>query len=253
MKQYLEFAVLRERAEIDAARLELARRGLVPPPRWADRARSGLLSALRRPDRRALIRPDPVKSWDVSRTVRAIEASVKRQEAILDVGSFASAILPALSVLGYSRLCGIDLDERVVDSGRNTAIEYFAGDLTATAWPNGHFTAITAISVIEHGVPQDALFSELTRLLRPGGAFLFSTDYWPEKIDTSSIQLFGLPWTIFSADEITSLVARARDYGFAPVSEPTARLHEVQERPIQFANREYTFLYGAFVKEGART
>jgi SAM-dependent methyltransferase len=252
MRDFLHFAVLRERSEFEVAHEELVRRGLVPSVSWGDRLRSRLRRPLRRPDAGAVGRPDPLKSWDVRRAVRAIEASLERPDAILDMGSLASAIPPALSVLGYSNLHGIDLDEQILEMGREHGITYVVGDLTATDWPDAHFAAITAISVIEHGVDQDALFKEVARLLRPGGLFLFSTDYWPEKVDTEGTELFGLPWTIFSAEDVTRFVERARGYGLAPVSDHTAPLHQAQQRPIQFANRNYTFLYGALVKEGAR-
>jgi hypothetical protein len=77
---------------------------------------------------------------------------------------------------------------------------------------------------------------------------LFSTDYWPEKLDTSDTPLFGLPWTIFSAAEISALVDHAAKYGLAPVGEPRAALRRVSQPPIDFGGRRYTFLYGALIK-----
>jgi SAM-dependent methyltransferase len=250
MSEQLDFAVLQDRAEIEAARSELERRGLLGRLSWIDKVRGALLRGLRRTDFRALGRPDPLKSWDVRRAVGAIETSIDPSEAILDVGSLASAIPPALSSLGYGSLHGIDLDERVLDIYAGAGTEYVVGDLTATGWPDGSFAAITAISVIEHGVSHEALFAEVSRLLRPGGMFLFSTDYWPDKIDTSNTPLFGLPWTIFSAPEIEGLLQIARGYGLAPMSDPAPQLYEVRERPIRFADREYTFLYGALLNAG---
>jgi SAM-dependent methyltransferase len=195
------------------------------------------------------LRPDPLKSWDVLRTVDAVTALATTNEPILDVGSLASAVPPALARLGYRRVCGIDLDERVRQMPRAGAVDYRVGDLTKTDWPDHHFAVITAISVIEHGVDQDRLFCELSRLLRPGGAFLFSTDYWPEKLDTSDTPLFGLPWTIFSAAEISALVERAANHGLVPVGEPRAVLRRVAQPPIDFAGRRYTFLSGGLIRE----
>ena len=98
--------------------------------------------------------------------------------------------------------------------------------------------------MIEHGVADEALLAEVGRLLRPGGVFLFSTDYWPEKIDTRGIDLFGLPWRIFSRAEIDALVERAAAYDLRP-SAPLGDLAAGAERPIHFAQRDYTFLFGA--------
>ena len=118
---------------------------------------------------------------------------------MLDVGSVASAVLPCLHRLGYKGLTGIDLDDRVLQMPISGEIEYAVEDLTKTTRADGSLAAITATSVIEHGVEDEPLLAEIARLLRPGGLFIFSTDYWPEKVDTSGIVLFGLPWRIFSA------------------------------------------------------
>lgn len=77
---------------------------------------------------------------------------------------------------------------------------------------------------------------------------MFSTDYWPEKIDTTGTNLFGLPWQIFSAEEIHRFVERAKRHGLFPVRDPHEAVRRVRQRPIRFENREYTFLYGAFIR-----
>ena len=232
------FDILRSREQVDAAERELHERGLVRRP--------GALGRLRR-DR---FRSDPLKSWDVLRTLDAVLERVPRDAPVLDIGSFASAVPPALAAAGYTEVAGIDLDQQVRAMPESDRVEYVVGDLMETGWPDGHFAAVTAISVIEHGFEADRLLPEVARLLAPGGLFLFSTDYWPEKIDTSSTPLFGMTWTIFSALEIEALVDRARAHGLAPASEPVPGLRDVGEPPIEFEGRSYTFLHGALVREG---
>ena len=156
---------------------------------------------------------------------------------MLDIGSFASAIPPALAAAGYTQVAGIDLDPQVRRMPEADRVEYVVGDLMETGWPDGHFAAVTAISVIEHGFEADRLLPEVARLLVPGGLFLFSTDYWPEKIDTSDTPLFGMTWTIFSAPEIKELVDRARTHGLAPASDPGPELRDLGEPPIDFEGR----------------
>jgi SAM-dependent methyltransferase len=164
------------------------------------------------------------------------------------MGSVGCAILPALHRLGYRDLHGIDLNPQVCDMAHADAIDYVVGDLTRTPWPDGHFAAITSISVIEHGVDDDALLAEVARLLRSGGVFLFSTDYWPAKIDTSGIQLFDLDWRIFSAEDIDAFVAAAKKRGLHPVGDHRAPIASAASKPIHFADRDYTFLSGALVR-----
>lgn len=249
MNPHLAFSVLQGQEQIDTAERELLARGLVPPtpppPGIGRRVLRRLTPGSRDAPDRA---PDPIKSWDVLRALEAIEATARPDEAVLDMGSVGCAILPALHRMGRHDLHGIDLDPQVVEMPYADAIEYVVGDMTRTPWPDGRFAAITSISVIEHGFAAEALLTEVARLLRPGGVFLFSTDYWPEKLDTSDIRLFDLSWRIFSADEIDAFVAAAAAHGLAPDGDHRAAIRAAGGKPIHFADREYTFLSGALVR-----
>ena len=237
--------MLRRREQIDAAHRRLVDRGLMP------RAAGGLEriaqragDAARRVTGAPHLRPDPIKAWDVELALAAIEARIGFDDPVLDMGSVGCPILPALHALGYRELHGVDLDPSVTRMPAGDAIDYSVQDMTKTRFGDASFAAITSMSVIEHGLDADALLTEVARLLRPGGVFLFSTDYWPEKIDTSGVRLFDMSWTIFSADEIGELLDDAQGHGLtAPVD--LAALHDVDERPIDFADRQYTFLFGA--------
>jgi SAM-dependent methyltransferase len=245
----LEFAVLQRRADIDKAKVELGRRGLLPPrPSAARRRVAPFARRLGLPDPAVDLYPDPVKSWDVLRTIEAVSSSVASDDPVLDVGSVASAVLPGLHALGYRKLIGIDLDERVHAMFHSEEIEYSVEDLTRTRRPDSSFAAITAISVIEHGVDDGALLAEVARLLRPGGLFVFSTDYWPEKVATDGVRLFGLPWRIFSTEEIEALLERAHRFGLSPSTDPRSLIRAVDERAVRFKGRSYTFLYGVLVQ-----
>jgi SAM-dependent methyltransferase len=238
----LEFAVLREQSQIEAASRELQQRGLVDP--------EPKLGAARRMARRLLRRPDPalvLKTWDVQRSLAAFTARIDPSDAVLDVGCFACDMLPALKRLGYRNLFGIDLDPAVLQMPDADCVEYTVGDLTSTPWPDGHFAGISAISVIEHGVTDDELCREVSRLLRPNGIFVFTTDYWPQKIVTTE-RWFDLDWRIFDSTEIEALVDIARSHNLHPASDPGSVLREIGRPAIHFADKDYTFLYGAFIR-----
>jgi 2-polyprenyl-3-methyl-5-hydroxy-6-metoxy-1,4-benzoquinol methylase len=243
------FVVLQRRAEISAARQRLIDRGLSSAePTAMQRLVARVHNLGRRLTSAPDPRTDPIKSWDVELALEAIEAAVDRDEAVLDMGSIGCAILPALNRLGYRNLHGVDLNPQVVRMPDRDVIDYSVQDMTATNFGDGAFSAITSISAIEHGLDADALLREVARLLRPGGVFLFSTDYWPDKIDTSGVVLFDLSWTIFDADEVTALVRTGEDHGLAPAGDVERVLNTVDERPINFTGRDYTFLFGALTR-----
>lgn len=238
----LEFAVIREQSQIAAAAHELRQRGLMDP--------APDVGITDRMVRRLLRRPDPelvLKAWDVQRSLEAFVARLDPSEAILDAGCFACDMLPALKQLGYRNLYGIDFNPDVLRMPGADVIKYTVGDLLSTPWPDGHFTGISAISVIEHGVPDDQLCREVSRLLRPGGVFVFTTDYWPQKIVTTE-RMFDLDWRIFDATEIEALVATARNYNLYPASDPGGVIRDIARPSIHFAGKDYTFLYGAFIR-----
>jgi SAM-dependent methyltransferase len=238
----LEFAVLLEQGQIAAADRELQQRGLLDP---APEPR-----APRRLVRRLLRRPDPalvLKTWDVQRSLGALTERLDPTDAILDIGCFACDMLPALKRLGYRNLFGIDLNPAVLEMPYAEDIDYTVGDLLSTPWPDGHFAGISAISVIEHDVGDEELCREVSRLLAPGGVFVFTTDYWPQKILTTE-RMFGLDWRIFDATEIEALIAVARSHNLHPAADPGSVIRDIHSPPIHFAGKDYTFLYGAFVR-----
>jgi SAM-dependent methyltransferase len=159
---------------------------------------------------------------------------------VLDIGAYSSEILCVLHRLGFSRLIGIDLNPNIRHMPYSDSIRYEVGDFLRTPFPDRSFDVITSISVIEHGFDAPALLGEMSRLLAPGGCFVASFDYWPDKIVTRGTRFFGMDWCIFSREEVAAFVALAADYGFE--SEGSLAL-EVDEAPVHCANRDYTFAW----------
>jgi SAM-dependent methyltransferase len=190
---------------------------------------------------------DVIKSWDVLKTIEFIERNVSSTSAILDVGAYASEVLCSLHKLGFNDLTGIDLNPRLARMPYAGAIKYVEGDFTETSFPAETFAAITAISVLEHGFSAAKVFRELSRILKPGGYLIASIDYWPEKIDTSGITIFGVDWTIFSKRELLALIGEAANHGLKPVGQLN---FEASAKLVNYSRRQYTFAWFALQKSG---
>jgi SAM-dependent methyltransferase len=231
--------ILKSKIDIKLARRELIQRKLSFTSFWWKRiARKANLS-------RSIDVGDQVKSWDVLKTVHFIETNVPRSASILDMGAFASELPCILHNLNYSNLVGVDLNPDIRKMPYADSVRYEVSDFMNTPFPSESFDIITAISVIEHGFNSHALLRELSRLLRPGGYFVASFDYWPEKIKSDGIMIFGMDWRIFSAPEVRTFIREATEYGLVPPGEIDL---ESTERPISCGERDYTFAWLVFQK-----
>jgi SAM-dependent methyltransferase len=241
----MSVSVLQRRADIDAAAARLRARGLQPRAGDGDLLWS-LRSVLRTHHRPR--RPDAIKSWDVERTLQAIELDIAPDERVVDLGAENSAVLLALARLGYRELDGVDLNPELALAPRGDRIRYHVSDFHSMPFlPDGSCGAVTAISTIEHGWRGPDLLREVSRVLRPGGIFAASTDYWPDKLDTTDRAMFGMSWTIFSRAEITTLLAEAASLGLVPAGD----VHlDAAETVIDWNDRRYTFIHLVLRKAG---
>ncbi len=189
---------------------------------------------------------DKRKSWDVLEASRIIEENIHSADPILDIGSYRSEILPVLHRLGYANLWGLDLDPKIGKMPLSPHINYQVGDYRQTSYADGYFAAVTAISVIEHGYDGNRLFREISRILRPGGYFVASVDYWPEKIETRGIQVFDEDWAIFSREEVEGLLTLASQYHLGPCGDVDLKSGD---RTVSWCGKEYTFALIVLRKE----
>ena len=239
----MSLRVLQYYDENRAAREEMRRRRF---SYWPQKPSRGLIDRL-------LLRPalsvgELNKSWDVLAAVRLIEERLPREAAVLDQGAYASEVLCAMHLLSFRNLTGIDLNPAVRSMPFSGEIRYVVGDMNAAPFADGTMAAITSISAIEHGLALRPLLRETARLLAPGGLFIASTDYWPDKIDTSGIRMYGFDWTIFSRDELQALFDVAREFGLAPVGECR---FEASEPAIECAGKRFTFAWFALEKRAS--
>jgi SAM-dependent methyltransferase len=188
---------------------------------------------------------DMMKSWDVAHVLEIAERRVPQRDApILDLGCYNSAILWVLHRRGFGRLFGCDLNPLCRWMPYWHRIRYAAADLTHTSYPAHSYALITCLSVIEHGVPVDALVGEVTRLLKPGGIFVFTTDYdatgSPHMVAPES-RPFGLDWKIYSRTELWELIGKFQRAGLS-LLEPDNVSDQHEACPIKWEEQSYTFV-----------
>jgi SAM-dependent methyltransferase len=183
---------------------------------------------------------DQIKSWDVMATIDHIDKHMGKEDCILDIGAYCSELPVALSMLGYKNVHAIDLNADIRNMPRNDQVRYEVGNFLSTPYEAQKFDAVTAISVIEHGYQPEKLFAEVSRILKPGGSFMASFDYWPQKINTGDTQFFGMSWLIFSQQDVDAMIKSASTYGLVPVGELA---FASQDRPIHCLGFDYTFAW----------
>jgi ubiquinone/menaquinone biosynthesis C-methylase UbiE len=127
----------------------------------------------------------------------------------------------------------------------SNAIRYVVSDFNNAPFSDRSFEVITAISVIEHGFQGDKLLKEISRLLNKGGYFIMSFDYWPDKIDTKGIKIFGMDWKIFSRSEVKEFINDAILHGLYPLG--TIDLG-AKDTIFNFKGKKYTFAWGVLKK-----
>jgi SAM-dependent methyltransferase len=231
--------VLKSRDEVTAARKRLREMGAdVADPALVARVKASRFWP-------GIPLGDQIKSWDIWKTVSFIRENLPGNAAVLDLGSYCCEVLPALHRLGYRSLTGVDLNPGLSSMPHQDEIRYLVGNFLETTLPDGSFDAITAISVIEHGYQPETLFREISRLLKPGGYFLASIDYWPEKIDTAGVTVFGLDWLVFSRQDVTEMFTTAGRYGLEAVGPVSG---DAGEPFIAWQGRNYTFAWVAMRK-----
>ncbi len=189
------------------------------------------------------LHPDVVKNWDALRALHRIVFSGNQDSWILDAGCGPSGgvLLRWLQLLGYEHLYGCDIGFR--SDIRCGNILYLNCDLEDTGLPSSKFEFITSLSVIEHGIHIDAYFREMSRLLKPGGMLLNSTDYWPDPVDTRGVfpyrGKFG-EMRVFTSENMERIFDIASSHDLFLVQQVDLG---ASQRVVQWRNQKYTFIY----------
>lgn len=117
--------------------------------------------------------PQFQRNWDDWLFRKQIQSQLRPDMEILDLGAGAG-IVEQMNFRGaVKRVCGIDLDPRVeanpfLDEGR-------VSDAGKIPYPDGSFDIVFCDNVMEHLDNPLEVFSEVARVLRGGGLFMFKT------------------------------------------------------------------------------
>lgn len=117
--------------------------------------------------------PDFQSNWDDVHFRARILSYMRPEFHVLDIGAGAG-IVEQMHFKGHvAQVCGVDLDPRVndnpfLDEGR-------VANADSIPYENNRFDLIFANNVMEHLADPEAVFSEIERVLRPGGTVLFKT------------------------------------------------------------------------------
>lgn len=199
----------------------------------------------------------PEKCWDLHQLFGVVKGYA-RSAAILDMGCGGVHILNFLHAMGFSELAGIDLEISVFDRlaqlsrmrRERTWRQPFRlrrSDLTSTRFPSNRFDFITCVSVLEHGVDQQAFLREASRLLRPGGTLFITADYWEDPLDMSDApNPFGLPWKVLSRQDVMQLIKWSSQMGLELYSPGNIPL--CSDKCVRWGKKDYTFINVAWIK-----
>lgn len=156
---------------------------------------------------------DIPKNWDSLAALDLILKATDENSRIFDAGGETySMILPWLFLYGYKNLSAGNLVfERPFHKG---SIAYHYSDITKTKLDSESYDAITCLSVIEHGVDLRSYFQEMSRILKPGGILITSTDYFETAVNTQNKLAYNVPIHIFTKQEILAGLEIAKQFGF---------------------------------------
>lgn len=134
---------------------------------------------------------------------------------------------------------------RIKEINRGPII-YEYEDITNTKFKNNSFDAITSLSIIEYGVDLEEYFKEMSRILKPDGMLITSTDYWSTPIDTNNQVACGVPIHIFTTNQVLEAINISIKYSLTLIDDITL---ECKGKAVEWKCLKFTFIYFTLRKE----
>lgn len=117
--------------------------------------------------------PGHERNWDDELFRDRLLRLISPEFVVLELGAGAG-IVEHMNIRGkVAKICGVDPDERVVDNRFLDDAKVGMGE--AIPYADGMFDLVFADNVVEHLENPEQVFSEVSRVLKPGGRFLFKT------------------------------------------------------------------------------
>jgi len=123
---------------------------------------------------------NPVRFGYFERVFRQQEVLDSGQRRLLDIGCGGGLLAEEFARVGFE-VTGVDPAPETIETARTHAaasglrIEYLTGSGEDLPFPDGSFDHVACCDVLEHVDDVDRVISEVARVLRPGGLFLFDT------------------------------------------------------------------------------
>ncbi len=197
--------------------------------------------------------PDVSDRWDDLIFRNRILDVIGPQSQVLDLGAGAGVVEP-MNFRGHvDRICGIDLDLRVLENRFLDDAKIANGE--AIPYSDSSFDVVFSDNVLEHLENPLLVFKEITRVLKPGGHFLFKTPnlyhymptiarLTPHRFHEIVSRLRGMDAedtfpTKYRANSAGKIAKLADESGFQ-----VKRIELIESRPEYLRFNAFTYLFG---------